>query len=120
MDCLFCKIASGEIPSTKVYEDEKVLAFRDISPQAPVHIVLIPKTHYADILEIPHDSTEINDMIRAVQIIAKQEGMEDEGFRVVTNCREFGRPSALSYSWKEETYVATRLKKACKKIKISV
>lgn len=90
MDCLFCKIASGEIPSTKVYEDEKVLAFRDISPQAPVHIVMIPKTHYADILEIPHDSTEINDMIRAVQIIAKQEGMEDEGFRVVTNCREFG------------------------------
>ena len=90
MDCLFCKIASGEIPSTRVYEDEKVLAFRDISPQAPVHIVLIPKTHYADILEIPHDSTEINYMIRAVQIIAKQEGMEDEGFRVVTNCREFG------------------------------
>ncbi|WP_028829788.1 histidine triad nucleotide-binding protein [Proteocatella sphenisci] len=90
MDCLFCKIASGEIPSTKVYEDAKVLAFRDISPQAPVHIVLIPKAHYENILEIPFDNSVINDMIKAVQIIAKQEGMEDEGFRVVNNCKEFG------------------------------
>lgn len=90
MDCLFCKIASGEIPSTKVYEDENVLAFRDISPQAPVHIVLIPKIHYENILEIPFDNSVINDMIKAVQIIAKQEDMEYEGFRVVNNCKEFG------------------------------
>lgn len=90
MDCLFCKIASGEIPSTKVYEDENVLAFRDISPQAPVHIVLIPKIHYENILEIPFDNSVINDMIKAVQIIAKQEDMENEGFRVVNNCKEFG------------------------------
>lgn len=90
MDCLFCKIAKGEITATKVYEDENVLAFRDISPQAPVHVVLIPKAHYKDILEIPFDSSVINDMIKAVQIIAKQEGMEDEGFRLVNNCKEFG------------------------------
>jgi len=90
MDCLFCKIASGEIPSTKVYEDENVLAFRDISPQAPIHIVLIPKIHYENILEIPFDNSVINDMIKAVQIIAKQEDMENEGFRVVNNCKEFG------------------------------
>ena len=83
-------LSSINFQPVKFMVHEKVLAFRDISPQAPVHIVLIPKAHYADILEIPHDSTEINDMIRAVQIIAKQEGMEDEGFRVVTNCREFG------------------------------
>ena len=50
-NCIFCKIAAGEIPSTKVYEDERVLAFRDIDPQAPVHVLLIPKKHFADILE---------------------------------------------------------------------
>lgn len=90
MDCLFCKIANGEIPSTKVYEDENVLAFRDISPQAPVHVVLIPKEHYSNILEISAENSVINQMIKAVQIIAKQEDMEEEGFRVVTNCKEFG------------------------------
>lgn len=90
MDCLFCKIANGEIPSTKVYEDESVLAFRDISPQAPVHVVLIPKEHYNNILEISAENPVINHMINAVQIIAKQEDMEEEGFRVVTNCKEFG------------------------------
>lgn len=90
MDCLFCKIANGEIPSTKVYEDENVLAFRDISPQAPVHVVLIPKEHYSNILEISSENPVINQMINAVQIIAKQEDMEEEGFRVVTNCKEFG------------------------------
>lgn len=90
MDCLFCKIANGEIPSTKVYEDENVLAFRDISPQAPVHVVLIPKEHYSNILEISAENPVINQMINAVQIIAKQEDMEEEGFRVVTNCKEFG------------------------------
>ncbi|MGB5823043.1 MAG: histidine triad nucleotide-binding protein [Proteocatella sp.] len=90
MDCLFCKIANGEIPSTKVYEDENVLAFKDISPQAPVHVVLIPKEHYNNILEISAENPVINQMINAVQIIAKQENMEDEGFRVVNNCKEFG------------------------------
>lgn len=90
MDCLFCKIINGDIPSTKVYEDEHVLAFRDIDPQAPVHVILIPKKHFSNILEIPAEDSAINHLLKAIQIIAKQEDMEDEGFRVVTNCKEFG------------------------------
>lgn len=89
MDCLFCKIAEGDIPSTKVFENQSVIGFRDISPQAPVHIVLIPKTHYKNILEIPADTEIINEMIKAIQEIAKLEDL-DEGFRVVNNCKEWG------------------------------
>ena len=57
-NCIFCKIAAGEIPSTKVYEDERVLAFRDIDPQAPVHVLLIPKKHFADILECDSETLD--------------------------------------------------------------
>ncbi len=71
MDCLFCKIVNGDIPSTKVFENENVLAFRDISPQAPVHIVLIPKEHYATVLDIPGDSKVMNEILNAVKEIAK-------------------------------------------------
>ncbi len=90
MDCLFCKIVNGEIPSTKVYENDHVLAFRDISPQAPSHIVLIPKEHYTDILEIPSDSGVMNEILSAIKEIAKIEGMEESGFRVVNNCKSDG------------------------------
>ena len=85
--CIFCKIVAGEIPSTKVYEDDKVLAFKDINPQAPVHIVVIPKEH---ILEGAKDVTAENSALvakcfEAIGVIAKEEGLEN-GFRVVTNC----------------------------------
>ena len=86
MDCLFCKIVAGEIPSTKVYEDEQVLAFRDIAPQAPTHILVIPKTHIGSVAEITEENSAVVAHIFAVIArIAAQEGLT-EGYRVVSNC----------------------------------
>ena len=85
-DCLFCKIAAGEIPSTKVYEDEAVLAFRDINPQAPVHILVIPKNHIASAADITaENAADAARCLQAIAVIAKQEGLES-GFRVISNC----------------------------------
>lgn len=90
-NCIFCKIANGEIPSNKVYEDEKVLAFRDIKPVAPVHILVVPKKHYASIMDIPGEDMDITAHITSViQNIAKAEGIEVDGFRVVINCGRNG------------------------------
>lgn len=90
-NCIFCKIASGEIPSNKVYEDEKVLAFRDIKPMAPVHILVVPKKHYASIMDIPSEDMDITAHITTViQKIAKDEGIAADGFRVVINCGKNG------------------------------
>ncbi len=91
MDCLFCSIANGEIPSAKVYEDEYVYAFRDINPQAPVHVLVIPKKHYASIMEC--DGETAARLISAIQTIARQEGVDRDGFRVVSNVGENGRQS---------------------------
>ncbi|MBQ2834128.1 MAG: histidine triad nucleotide-binding protein [Clostridia bacterium] len=86
-NCLFCKIAAGQIPSSKVYEDEQVLAFRDIAPQAPVHVLVIPKKHVSGW----YDAQEENDallakLMRTASVVAKMEGVVDSGFRVVSNC----------------------------------
>ena len=87
-DCLFCKIVAGEIPSTKVYEDEQVLAFRDIAPQAPTHILVIPKAHIASVAEITgENSGVVSHIFEVIPQIAKAEGL-DNGFRVVSNCGE--------------------------------
>lgn len=83
MDCIFCKIVSGEIPSKIVYEDGNVLAFNDIDPQAPVHIVVIPKKHFANILEL-NDSTILNAIFDSIRKIADEQKME-KGFRIVCN-----------------------------------
>lgn len=91
MDCLFCKIIAGEIPCTKVYEDEAVFAFRDINPQAPVHVLVLPKKHMANILEC--DGETAQDIVNAVQVIAKQEGVDADGFRIVSNCGKNGAQS---------------------------
>lgn len=86
MNCLFCKIAAGEIPSTKVYEDDLVLAFRDIAPQAPTHILVIPKTHIGSVAEITADNASlIAHIFTVIPQIACQEGLEN-GYRVVSNC----------------------------------
>ena len=86
MDCLFCKIIAGEIPSKKVYEDELVYAFYDIDPQAPVHVLLIPKTHIASAAEITADNSAVVAHIFEVAAkLAKKLGLSD-GFRLVTNC----------------------------------
>jgi histidine triad (HIT) family protein len=86
MSCLFCKIIAGDIPSTKVYEDEKVLAFRDIAPMAPTHILVIPKTHIGSVAEITADNADIvAHIFTVIPEIAKAEGLEG-GYRVVSNC----------------------------------
>ena len=86
MSCLFCRIVAGEIPSTKVYEDDLVLAFRDIAPQAPTHILVIPKAHVASVAEITaENSAVVAHIFEVIPGIAKAEGLEN-GYRVVSNC----------------------------------
>ena len=85
-DCLFCKIIAGEIPSTKVYEDELVLAFRDIAPQAPTHILVIPKVHIPSVDGITaENSAVVAHIFEVIPAIARAEGLEN-GYRVVSNC----------------------------------
>lgn len=89
-DCLFCKIAAGEIPSSKVYEDEFVYAFLDIDPQAPFHAIIIPKEHIVSAAEITaENSLLIAKVFEAAAKIAKAEKL-DKGFRIVNNCGEDG------------------------------
>lgn len=91
-DCLFCKIISGEIPSSKVYEDEKVYAFKDISPAAPEHVLLVPKKHIASIMDITEDDSDLlGYMMLICRKIAKDSGIDKKGFRIVNNCGEFGQ-----------------------------
>ena len=86
MDCIFCKIVNGEIPSNKVYEDDLVLAFYDLEPQAPEHILIIPKQHIASAAEITSEnSSVIAHVFEVAAIIAKEKGL-DNGFRIVNNC----------------------------------
>ena len=86
VDCLFCKIVAGEIPSTKVYEDDQVLAFRDIAPMAPTHILVIPKTHIGSVAEINADNSGVvSHIFEVIPQIAAAEGLAN-GYRVVSNC----------------------------------
>lgn len=90
MDCIFCKIVKGEIPSTKVYEDDTVVAFNDLSPQAPVHVLIIPKEHIASCDEVTDENSAVVGHIFAVAAkIAKEKGLTN-GYRVVNNCGEEG------------------------------
>ena len=86
MDCIFCKIIRGDIPSSKVYENEYVYAFRDINPQAPVHILVVPKEHVASVDEISaENSILVSKIFEAIPEIAKAEKLSG-GYRVITNC----------------------------------
>ena len=86
MDCIFCKIAAGEIPSTKVYEDDTVVAFNDLDPQAPVHVLIIPKEHIASAAEINEsNSAVVAHIFEVAAKIAAEKGLKD-GFRIVNNC----------------------------------
>ena len=90
MDCIFCKIIAGEIPSNKIYEDEDIYAFRDIAPQAPVHIIVIPKKHICCANEInAENSGYIAKIFEKIPEIAKSEGLEN-GYRIVNNCGDDG------------------------------
>jgi len=90
-DCLFCKIITGEIPSDKVYENDSVLAFRDIDPKAPTHILIIPKEHIATTNNLD-DSHKllVGEMLIAAKDIAEQESIADSGYRTVFNCNQHG------------------------------
>ncbi len=90
MDCIFCKIHWGEIPSDKVFENDQVLAFHDINPQAPVHIIVIPKQHIKSANEVnKFNSSIIAEVFEAIPEIAKAAGLEN-GYRVITNCGHDG------------------------------
>lgn len=90
MDCLFCSIIDGEIPSTEIYQDDFVYAFLDISPQAPFHAVIVPKKHIVDATEInSENSIYISKIFEAISVIAKENNLEN-GFRVVNNCGKDG------------------------------
>ena len=93
MDCLFCKIAGGEIPSKKAYEDEKVFAFYDIDPQAPVHILVIPKEHIQSVSQITPENQEIvGHIFTVIAKLARELNLED-GYRVVSNVGQQGGQS---------------------------
>ncbi len=85
-DCIFCKIANGEIPTEMVYEDEFVAAFKDLNPQAPVHILVVPKKHYDNVMQVEENDDIISKIYNAINKIAKKENFAESGFRVINNC----------------------------------
>ena len=88
-NCLFCKIAAGEIDADIIYDTDRVLAFRDINPQAPTHVLIIPKRHIATINDLQDsDAGEIGSLVVAAGIIAKREGTDGAGYRLTMNCNE--------------------------------
>ena len=88
-DCLFCKIAAGEIPADVVFESEDVVAFRDINPKAPTHVLIIPRKHVATINEMTsNDIDDVGKLFLAAGQIAKNEGIDADGYRVTMNCNE--------------------------------
>lgn len=84
-DCLFCKIINGDIPSKKIYEDDNVYAFEDISPMAKIHWLFIHKKHTSDIAEMAHDPDQIVDIFKAITHVTNAQKMDENGYRVVTN-----------------------------------
>ncbi|WP_415905292.1 histidine triad nucleotide-binding protein [Neptuniibacter sp. QD48_55] len=91
MDCLFCKIINKEIPAEIIYEDEHVIAFNDISPQAPTHALIIPRKHIATLNDISAEDTEVvGHMVKTASTIAKQLGIDESGYRTVFNCNSDG------------------------------
>jgi histidine triad (HIT) family protein len=93
-NCLFCKIAAGEIPSRKAYEDELVLAFHDIAPQAPVHVLIIPQRHIKDAYHLEKgDASLLFHMFEVANKLAAELGIAEKGFRIVTNVGEDGGQS---------------------------
>ena len=88
-DCLFCKILAGEIPAELIYESDTAVAFRDINPQAPTHVLVIPRKHISTINDIEvDDQAIIGSLYTAAKEIAKEQGIADDGYRAVMNCNE--------------------------------
>lgn len=87
MDCVFCKIAAGTIPTKFIYQDKEIIAFRDIEPQAPVHILVVPREHIASLAQVPETKTSLlGHMVRVANKLARTEGIAENGYRVVINC----------------------------------
>lgn len=95
MDCVFCKIAHGEIPSKKAYEDDRVFAFYDLDPQAPVHILIVPKEHIASTMDLTPENSAIVAHIFEVAVKLAKELHLEKGFRVVNNCGEEGGQTVM-------------------------
>ena len=90
-DCIFCKIVKGEIPSEKVYEDEKVLAFKNINPVTPIHVLVIPKKHIPSLAEMEDgDEKIISKIYKVINEIAEKQGFKEKGYRVIVNCGKDG------------------------------
>ena len=90
-DCIFCKIIKGEVPAKKVYEDEEILAFYDINPAAPIHILVIPKKHITSLAHMQKgDEQIIGKIYTVINQIAQEQGFKDEGYRVIVNCGKNG------------------------------
>ncbi|PTX64857.1 histidine triad (HIT) family protein [Melghirimyces profundicolus] len=90
-DCIFCKIVKGDVPSEKVYEDESVLAFKDIHAQAPVHLLVIPKAHIPSVRELGEkDGALLGRIFSTINRLAEENGLAERGFRIVNNCGEEG------------------------------
>lgn len=91
MDCLFCKIVAGEIPSDILYRDDQVVAFRDINPQAPVHVLVIPREHIAYLSDVTEEQSGLLGRMMAVaNRLAKSEGIAEKGYRIAVNCGDQG------------------------------
>jgi histidine triad (HIT) family protein len=87
MPCVFCEIVAGRAPARRVYEDEEVLAFQDLRPQAPVHTLVVPKRHVASLLDLaPGDDALVGRIVRAGREVARASGLDERGFRLVLNC----------------------------------
>ena len=91
MDCIFCQIVAGKIPSDILYQDEEVISFRDISPQAPIHLLIIPKRHLPSLARLSEEQLSlIGHMVKVANQLAKREGIFESGYRLVINCGEQG------------------------------
>jgi len=91
MNCIFCQIVAGKIPSEILYQDEKVIAFRDINPQAPIHLLIIPKRHIPSLTHLSEEDLPlIGHMVNAANELAKKEGIAESGYRLVINCGKQG------------------------------
>ncbi len=90
-DCIFCKIIKREIPSSIVYEDSEIIAFRDVNPQAPVHILVIPKRHIESLIDLKEeDELLVGKIYTVINKVVRQEGIDEKGFRIIVNCGDDG------------------------------
>ncbi|MDP2228669.1 MAG: histidine triad nucleotide-binding protein [Moraxellaceae bacterium] len=96
MDCIFCKIAAHDIPAKTVFENERLIAFHDLFPQAPVHVLIIPKVHFSTLNDVPQgESALLGEMMSTATTIARELGLADDGYRLVMNCGANGGQSVF-------------------------